>query len=355
MRQLTFVEPGRLEWTEAPPPRIADGRTALVRPLAVARCDLDLRMAAEGLFPGPYPVGHEVVGEVVDVGDAVRLHRTGSRVLVPFQVSCGTCPACATRRFAACHSYRAPAGSAFGFGPAGGGHGGALADLLAVPHADHMLVAAPDGVSAEVLCTLPDNVVDGFRSVAPPMTTRPGADVLVVGGAAPSVGLYAVATAIALGSSRVRYVDSDEERCHLAAGLGAVVEHLQGPWPRRFERAAITVNNTDSSEGLRTTLRSTDDYGVCTSTAIFFGPDPALPLLDLYTKGVTLHLSRADSLHYVRDVVDLVASGRLRTEGITSSVAPWDDADSAWLIPGTKLVVTRDPERAVPDPERSPR
>jgi alcohol dehydrogenase len=72
-----------------------------------------------------------------------------------------------TRRFAACHAYRAPSGPAFGFGQAGGGHGGAVADLLAVPHADHMLIAAPAGVPAEVLCTLPDNVVDGYRAVAP--------------------------------------------------------------------------------------------------------------------------------------------------------------------------------------------
>jgi threonine dehydrogenase-like Zn-dependent dehydrogenase len=340
MRQLTFTGPGRIEWTDVPAPRLRDGHGALVRPLAVARCDLDLRMAAAGLFPGPYPVGHEVVAEVADVGDAVRLHRPGDRVLVPFQISCGTCPACAGGRFAACHTYRAPAGAAFGFGTAGGGHGGAVADLLAVPHADHMLIPAPDGLPAEVLCTLPDNVVDGYRAVAPFLAARPGADVLVVGGAGPSVGLYAVATAVALGAP-VRYVDSDEDRCSIAARLGAQAERHQGPWPRRFPRAVITVSNTSDPQGMCTTLRSTDDYGVCTSTAIFFGAQPVLPLLEMYTKGVTLHLSRADSRRYTPEVVELVMTGKLRTQAVTSGVLPWDEAPAAWLTPGTKLVLTR--------------
>lgn len=244
-------------------------------------------------------------------------------------------------RFAACHTYRAPAGASFGFGAAGGGHGGAVADLLAVPHADHMLITAPAELAAEVLCTLPDNVVDGYRCVAPHLVARPGADVLVVGAAGPSVGLYAVATAVALGASTIGYVDSDEDRCSIAERLGAKVEQHRGPWPRRFLRAAITVNNTDDPDGLATTLRSTDDYGVCTSTAIFFGPHPTLAFLDLYTKGITLHISRADSRLYTSDVLEMLAGGRLHTQVVTTSVVDWDEAPAAWLTPSTKLVLTR--------------
>jgi alcohol dehydrogenase len=342
VRELTFTGPGRVEWADVPPPALGDEHSALVRPLAVARCDLDLPMAASGLFPGPYPVGHEVAAEVVQVGGAVRRHRPGDRVLVPFQVSCGTCPACRDRRFAACHAYRAPAGAAFGFGPAGGGHGGAVADLLAVPHADHLLMTAPAGVPAEVLCTLPDNAVDGYRAVAPHLRARPGADVLVVGGAAASIGLYAVAAAAALGASAVRYADSDEERCGIARQLGAEVVPHAGPWPRRFGRAAITVCGTDDPDGLVTTLRSTDDYGACTVVAVFFGAPPAVPLLELYTRGITVHLSRADSRLYTPEVADLVASGLLRTQPVTTRVARWDDAPGAWLTPATKLVLVRE-------------
>jgi threonine dehydrogenase-like Zn-dependent dehydrogenase len=346
MRQLTFLAPGRLERTNAPDPSVHGDHGALIRPLAVARCDLDARMVADGLFPGPYPVGHEVAGEVVAVGSAVRRHHRGDRVLVPFQPSCGTCRACREQRFAACHTYRARAGAAFGFGAAGGGHGGAVADLLAVPHADHLLIPAPPGIAAEVLCTLPDNVTDGYRAVAPPLAARPGADVLVVGGAAASIGLYAVAIAVALGAGRVRYIDSNEQRCRVADQLGAVVERHDGPWPRRFERAAITVGNTDDPAGLAAALRSTDDYGVCTSTAIFFGPTPALPLLELYTKGITLQLARADSRRYLPAVLDLVTDGRLHPEVVTSAVAGWADAAAAWLTPAIKLVLTRGDHQA---------
>jgi alcohol dehydrogenase len=342
MRQLMFAGPGRVGWAEAVPPRLPDDQAVLVRPLAVARCDLDRPMAAEGLFPGPFPVGHEVVAEVAEAGDAVRRYRPGDRVLVPFQVSCGTCAACGGQRFAACVTYRAPAGAAFGFGSAGGGHGGAVADLLAVPHADHMLIPAPAAVPARVLCTLPDNAVDGYRTVAPHLRARPDAGVLVVGGAAPSVGLYAVAAAVALGAPEVRYVDSDAARCGIAERLGVQAEQHGGTWPRRFGRAAVTVCNTDDPDGLAATLRSTDDYGTCTISAIFFGPQPSLPLLELYTRGITVHLSRADSRRFAPEVADLVASGQLRAEEVITDVAAWDDAVDVWLAPAIKLVLVRE-------------
>jgi threonine dehydrogenase-like Zn-dependent dehydrogenase len=98
MRQLAFLEAGRVAWQQAPEPECPDPGGALVRPLAVARCDLDQPMAAFGFFPGPFPVGHETVAEVIAVGDEVSARRVGERVLVPFQVSCGTCVACRERR-----------------------------------------------------------------------------------------------------------------------------------------------------------------------------------------------------------------------------------------------------------------
>lgn len=342
MQQLTFVEAGTVEWRDVPEPELISPAGALVRPLAVARCDLDLPMAAAGLFPGPFGVGHEIVAEVVEVGPEVAAVAPGDRVLVPFQVSCGGCVACSGRRFGACHEYRAQVGGAFGFGEAGGGHGGGLADLLAVPAADHLLIPAPAGVSPEVLCTLVDNVCDGYRTVAGPLAATPGAEVLVVGGVGVSVGLYSVAAALALGSERVRYVDSDADKCAAAERIGAEVTQLDGPWPRHFERALVTVENTMDAEGLACTLRSTDDYGWCTSIAIHFGDATPLPLLSMYTRGITLHASRADSRRLLPEVVELVAAGGLDPTVVPTTVAPWDAAAEAWLEPATKLVVARE-------------
>ncbi len=342
MRQLTYIEPGEVRWQEAADPEATDPAGALVRPLAVARCDLDPIMAALGIFPGPYAVGHEAVAEVVAVGEDVTGVRRGDRVLVPFQVSCGSCVACRDGRFAACHTYRAKAGAAFGFGDAGGGHGGAVADVLAVPHADHLLLAAPEGVSAVQLCTLPDNVIDGYRAVGPQLAQRPGADVLVIGGAAASIGLYAVACAVACGAGNVRYVDTDAERCAAATALGAQATVHEGIWPHRFDRAAITVENTGDAEGLACAVRSTDDYGTCTSLAIHFVPAP-LPLLQMYTKGITFHTSRADSRRFLPEVLALLTSGRLDPLNVPTTVVPWEQAEDAWLEPAIKLVLERAP------------
>jgi threonine dehydrogenase-like Zn-dependent dehydrogenase len=340
MRQLAFLEAGRVAWQDVPEPQASDPAGALVRPLAVARCDLDQPMAAMGFFPGPFPVGHEMAAEVIAIGEEVSARRVGERVLVPFQVSCGTCVACRDGRFGACHTYRARAGGAFGFGEAGGGHGGAVADVLAVPAADHMLLPAPEG-KASALCTLPDNACDAYRAVGPQLSEHPGAEVLVLAGAAASIGLYAVAFALALGSSRVRYVDSDEARCAAAAALGADAEHRQGPWPRRYERAPITVEGTGELEGLTAALRSTDDYGFCTTVAIHFAPTVPLPLLEMYTHGITVHLSRADSRRLLPEVLQLFADGRFDPLAVPTTIVPWDRADEAWLEPATKLVLER--------------
>lgn len=339
MRSLVFTEPGQVGWQDLPDP-VAPPHGAVVRPLAVARCDLDPAMAAFGLFPGPYAVGHELVAEVVDVGDDVSGVRTGQRVSVPFQVSCGTCVQCRDGRTSACATYRAPAGAAFGFGERGGGHGGAVADLLAVPHADHLLVPAPEGPSDVALATVPDNVVDAYRTVGPPLAERPGADVLVLGGGVTSIGLYAVLLARALGAGTVRYADPDAERCAVAERLGASATHVDGGWPRRFDRAPVVVDGSADPAGLTCAVRSTEDAGVLTVVGIVFG-DAALPLLEMYTRGITVHLSRADSRRHLPAVLELVAAGAVDPLDVPTTVVPWTDAAEAWLAPATKLVVAR--------------
>src|SRR5262245_28966008 len=119
MQQLTCLAPNKLEWQDVPEPRIQGDGEALVRPLAVARCDID-RFLTSGLFPlrGPYALGHECVGEVTALGDAVRGLEIGQRVVVSFQVSCGECGSCAARRTANCD--RLPTLSDYGMQPLSG-------------------------------------------------------------------------------------------------------------------------------------------------------------------------------------------------------------------------------------------
>jgi len=99
MQQLMFEAPGDYAWRDVPDPQIAAPEQAIVRPVAVACCDLDVAVADGRLpmLPG-HAVGHEGIADVVAVGDAVRGVKVGERVIVPFQISCGTCSACARAR-----------------------------------------------------------------------------------------------------------------------------------------------------------------------------------------------------------------------------------------------------------------
>ena len=340
MKHLVFVESGTLEWRDAPDPQPGPGQ-AVVRPLAVSRCDLDIAMAAFGIFGGPYPVGHEIAGEVVAVGPGVAGVRPGQRVAVPFQVSCGTCRPCFERHYAACEPNQARAGAAFGFGESGGGHGGGLADLLMVPDAEHMLVVAPESIEDTALATIPDNVIDAYRTVVDGLRERPGADVLIVGGDAPSISLYAILCARALGAGRIRYADSDPTRLDVASDLGAEVTDLRGEFPRRLDRAPIVIAGSLAVEGLHCAIRSTEAYGRLTVVTIHFAPQTPLPLLEMYTRGITFHTSRADSRRYLPEVLDLVAAGRLDPLAVPTTVVPWEQAGDRWLEPAIKMVVTR--------------
>lgn len=220
MRQLTFKDAGRLEWDEVAAPALSSGVDALVRPIAVATCDLDAAvMAGRAPLPGPFAFGHEFVADVLAVGGDAPRTRPGDRVIVPFQVSCGGCDPCRRGLTGSCES--AGAGAAYGMAPiARREWGGTLSDLVRVPYADAMLVPLPARIDPAAVASVSDNVPDGWRAVAPPLRDRPGAPVLVVGGAG-DVALYAVAVAVALDSEHVDYVDTDPRRLTIAERLGA--------------------------------------------------------------------------------------------------------------------------------------
>ncbi len=341
MQQLTYLAASELEWQEVAAPKLDSDRAALVRPMAVATCDLDLMIVAgESPFPGPFALGHECVAEVIDVGDGVRAIQPGQRVSVPFQISCGDCAACRRGRTGNCQN-EGPM-STYGFGPAVQRWGGFLSDSVLVPFADHMLVAVPEELEAAAVASASDNISDAWRTVGPALEEEPGAPVLVVGGAgAGSIGLYAVAIALALGSEAVTYADLDQGRLDLAASLGA--RPLDTPWPKRVGPFPITVDANATEEGIRLALKSTAPDGICTSTAIYFGEQPELPLLEMYTKIVTFKTGRVHARPIMPAVLDLAARGTLRPELITTRVVDWPDAGEALVARDwTKLLITRE-------------
>ena len=230
--------------------------------------------------------------------------------------------------------------SSYGFGPAVEQWGGFLSDVVCVPYAEHMLVPIPDGLAPAAVASASDNISDAWRAVAPALAEHPGADVLVVGGAgAGSIGLYAAGVAVALGSESVLYVDADESRRQTAAKLGA---QTRAETPQRWVRTRSRSTRAPIPTGLALALRSTAPDGICTSTAIYFGEQPTLPLLEMYTKGITFKTGRANARTAMPHVLALAASGALRPELVTTRVVAWSDAAPAlaerdW----TKLVIER--------------
>ncbi len=339
MRQLTFVGPGKLEWWDVPDPTIETALDAIVRPLAVARCDLD-RYIAGGIYPvaGSFAFGHEMAGEVVHVGDDVSSVRPGDRVVVPFQLNCGACAPCRRGRTAACASV--PFGAAYGLAPLSGHEaGGALSDLVRVPFADAMLVPVPAELPLTTAAGLADNVADGYRTVAQALAAHPHADVLVIGGLASSVGLYAVQSAAALGAERVVYADPDAARRGLAAELGA--DAVATDYRERVGRFPVVVDASALPDGLGLAIQSTAPGGWLTCVSSGVSETARLPLRAMYTRGIRFDISRVDARATLPAVLEQVTGQRLDPSAVPTRVLRFDDAPEAMAEPDVKLVFTR--------------
>lgn len=367
MKQLFFLAPGDLAWDDVEAPVLEGPGEAIVKPLAVARCDLDAaivggeapfrgralhfmrnhlpeRIGQKGLFKnapfrGPYPLGHECVAEVLAVGSDVTSFAKGDRVVVPFQISCGACERCKRGLTASCTGV--PPRSMYGFGALGGMRwGGMLCDAVRVPFAEAMLVAAPKGVPNALLASTGDNVVDGYRTVAEPLAKMPRVPVLVVGGLATSVGLYAVACARALGASEVVYHDVNRDRLELAEKLGAKV--VEGPYRTQRGGYPITVDASATPDGLAAAMLSTEPGGTCTSVGIYYDERTPVPLRGAYGIGLTFVTGRVQARTELPHVLTLLADQRLDIAAATTLVARWDDAAEAMKHRGAKVVVSRD-------------
>jgi threonine dehydrogenase-like Zn-dependent dehydrogenase len=342
MRELSFVEAGQLEWREAAAPALEGDGQALVRPLAVATCDLDTGVIG-GRFPipGPFAFGHECVAEVVDVGDAVTSVRPGDLVSVAFQISCGDCAACRAGNSGSCTE--TPRLAMYGL-PLGGHWGGFLSDVVRVPYADAMLVALPQGVAPATAASVSDNIVDAWRTVGPQLAANPGAPVLVCGGAG-SIDLYAIQIAQALGDKRTNYAGGhNEEARALVRELGAAV--VGDEFPDRIGAYPIVVDASAKEDGLACALRSTAPDGVCTSIGIYTTPTTPIPLLEMYTKNITFVTGRVHAREAMPEALALIADGRLDPEPVTGRHIAWDDAADALAEHREKLVIERDPSGA---------
>jgi len=253
-------------------------------------------------------------------------------------VSCGACASCGAGHSANCDAY--PVLSDYGMQPLSGvEYGGMLSDAVRVPHAEAMLQPVPEGIDPVAIASLPDNVLDGYRTVAPHLAEMPGADVLVVCHGSRSIALYAAQAALALGAGRVDFACDDEAALSLASDLGASPRPTD--FGRRERRYPIVADCGMRAEGLRYALGSTEPEGVCHSASYLPLPETGLPLGKLYTLGVRFFIGRAHSASLLPELVRLVAERRLQPEKVTTRVVEWEQAAEAWLEDSIKLVVRR--------------
>ena len=338
MQALYYLGAGGIAWRDIETPTLREPTDAIVRPLAVAACDLDREIVAGRVpFPAPFVLGHEFVGELLACGEAVRSLAAGDRVLASFQPSCGACERCCRGDTAAC--MRVPRTSMYGIGAAGGDWSGAFADLIRVPWADVNLRRLSAGIDAAAAASASDNFADGLRGVDDELAARPGASVLVAGNG--SIPLYAIAAAKHLGANRVTYASADRRALAIAERLGADCVEV-GAWPHRFDTHDITFDCTRDAEGLAAVVRSTTPFGLCTCASIFFGASPAMPLFDMYMKGIRFRTGRVNSAASLDRVIDLMADG-LDPLAIEPNVYAWDDIERGFrdAAPNAKLVFVR--------------
>jgi threonine dehydrogenase-like Zn-dependent dehydrogenase len=374
MRQLYYLKKRQLEWREMTAPTLLHPGDALIRPVAAARCDLDTTFLLRDLsaafrvglalhildpqvkdsfgappFEGPFPFGHECVGEVVELGPDVQSFEIGDLVVVPFQLSCGHCGTCKRNLTAHCETDRKTPVRAFGFGKSTGNLGGMVTDLFRVPNAEHMLVKVPEGIAPATIASASDNIADGWRTVAPHLAALPGAPVLVLGGRAKSVSLYAVAAAVALGSERVDYLDASEERLRIAETLGARAIKLDASYQRMQNSSAflkggypITVDGSGARGALGFAIRALSPGGICTTVYFHLRAGTPIPLWRMYLYGGTLKTGLANVRADLPDILNAVQSGRLKPELVTTLCADWNDAPEALLDPTTKVILVRE-------------
>jgi threonine dehydrogenase-like Zn-dependent dehydrogenase len=218
MKAMVYRGPYRIRVEEKDRPRIEHPNDAIVRVTLAAICGSDLHLY-HGMMPDTrvgHTFGHEFVGVVDEVGPSVRNLQVGDRVMVPFNIFCGSCFFCVRGLYSNCHNVNPNAtavGAIYGYSHTCGGYDGGQAEFVRVPFADVGPAVIPEWMSDEdaVLCT--DALATGYFGAQ--LGDIVEGDTVVVFGAGP-VGLYAARSAWLMGAGRVIVVDQLEHRLEMA-------------------------------------------------------------------------------------------------------------------------------------------
>lgn len=238
MRALTWHGNNDVRVDTHPDPEIINPRDVILKVTSTAICGSDLHLY-DGVIPGMKSgdiLGHEFMGEVVDIGPSSTLKK-GQRVVVPFTISCGQCFFCQQQQFSACDNgnpvanqdasemlYGHAMGAAFGYSHLTGGYAGGQADYVRVPFSDVGPIVIPDGMEDDEVLFLSDILPTGWMA-AENAQIKPG-DTVAVWGAGP-VGFFAVQSAVLMGAAQVIVIDHFPRRLELAQKFGAKIINFE--------------------------------------------------------------------------------------------------------------------------------
>ena len=336
-----------------PDPKILNPRDAIVRVTATAICGSDLHLY-DGFIPAMRAgdiLGHEFMGEVVEVGSGNRKLKVGDRVVVPFTISCGGCFFCRRDLWSLCDNSNPNADMAatlYGQSPAGlfgyshmlGGYAGGQAEYVRVPFADTGPVKIPDGLADEQVLFLSDIFPTGYMA-AENCAIEPG-DVVAVWGCGP-VGQFAIRSAFLLGAERVAAIDRIPERLRLAAAGGAetidfatedvfdrlmtmtggrgpdscidavgLEAHGAGSFDAVLDKVKTTAMlATDRPHVLRQAIHACRKGGTVSVPGVYGGFLDKVPFGAAFNKGLTLRMGQTHVQRYLEPLLRRIEAGEI--------------------------------------------
>lgn len=336
-------------------PEIDDPRDAIIKVTSCAICGSDLHLfhnLIPALLPGDI-LGHETMGEVVEVGNgASDSLKVGDRVVIPFTIQCGECEQCRRGNFSLCRQSNRKGelgDKAFGHRTAGlfgythltGGYPGGQAEYLRVPFADTTHIKVPDGIDDEKLLFLSDILPTGWQA-AVQADIQPG-DTVAIWGCGP-VGQMAIRSAILLGAEQVIAIDHLPERLSMAAAAGAitinfleesVLERLneltggEGPhkcidavgseshvtWSQPdtvLDRAKqMLMAENDRPHVLREMIYACRVAGVISIIGVYTGLVDKIPMGQAMNKGLTFRMAQAHVPRWTGDLLRRIEDGQI--------------------------------------------
>ena len=313
MKALVYHGPGRKAWEDVPDAVVREPTDVVVRVDTTTICGTDLHILQGDVaaVTDGRVLGHEAVGTVTAVGDAVSSFRAGDRVLVPAITKCGRCAYCQRGMPSHCQTV---GGIGWIFG-----HliDGTQAEFVRVPYADTSLYAVPDGVTNEQAIFLADSLPTGYEVGVLAGNVRPGDTVAVVGAGA--VGLSAILTTGLWGASKVIAIDSNKFRLSKALEFGATDTVEAGPGAASDVIALtdglgvdVSIEAVGYPETLLTAASMVRPGGTIANIGVHGAP-VELPMQDMWIGNVTLTMGLVDTVS-IPTLLKMVASGRIPAE-----------------------------------------